>query len=79
MSTPYSGSDPAGEQLPALSFADDGGTVTGTPVITVTETGDGTTAEVISGQALAQEAAPPEQLLAAGSADGKDPREALLQ
>lgn len=76
MSTPYSGSDPAGEQLPALSFADDGAA---TPTITVTETGDGTTAEVTSGQALAGEASPPEQLLAAGSPDGKDPREALLQ
>lgn len=76
MSTPYSGSDPSGEGMPAVSFTDDGAA---TPTITVTEASDGTAAEVISGQALAMEASPPEQLLAAGSPDGKDPREAMLQ
>lgn len=76
MSTPYQGSDPAGEGMPALSFSDDGAA---TPTLTVTEVSDGTTAVVISGQAFAQEASPPVQLLAAGSPDGKDPREAMLQ
>ena len=75
MSAADTGSDPAGEGLPAVNFTWDGAA---TPTLTVTEQSDGTTAAVISGQALAGEAAPPEQLEEAGSPDGKDPEEALL-
>ena len=73
MSAADSGAVPAGEGLPALTVSWDG-----TQTVTVTEASDGSTAAVISGQALAGESAPPEQIVSALSPDGHDPNEAML-
>jgi len=66
------GAVPAGEGMPALTVSWDGN-----QTLTVTETSDGTTAAVFSGQALAN-GVPPEQVVSALSPDGHDPQEALL-
>jgi hypothetical protein len=71
----FSGTTTAFQNMPALSFAWDGAAV---PALTVKEVSDGSTAAVITGQALARAASAPAALLAAAAPAGQNPREALL-
>lgn len=62
------------QSMPALTVSWDGAA---TPTLTVTETGDGSTAAKFSGQALIQDSVPA-AVLSAAAATGQNPREALL-